>query len=76
MNSKIHNPTVELLAIKLHEQARMADGLQQKSWFDVREEDREVFREVARGDEPLDLEQEEEDPADRYAIAFDNKCRS
>lgn len=75
--SRIQNPTVELLAITLHEQACLADGINLKSWFQTCEEDREIWRALARGDEPLDEEIEgpEPDPAEEYAQAFDNKCK-
>lgn len=56
MNTHIKDPTVELLAITLHNQACLADGINGKSWFNMHEEDREIFRELARGNEPLDEE--------------------
>lgn len=58
-NNRITNPTIELLAIHLHAQACIADGIGMKSWLNMHEEDREIFREMARGNEPLDDEVKE-----------------
>jgi hypothetical protein len=53
---KIANPIVELLAIKLYEhdhQGNWPPPPGQTSWMASCEEDREIYRAIARGDEDL-----------------------
>jgi len=53
--AKVKNPLIELLAIKLfeHDQYRKGSAIV-ASWLDQGEEDREIYREIAAGNEPLD----------------------
>lgn len=49
----VPDPLLELLAIKFHEHTCHKDGREVDSWFNLTSEQREVFREMASGDEPL-----------------------
>jgi len=50
----IKNPIIELLAIKLYEHDHRvwppAPGCSNPSWMKLHEEDREIYRKVARGE--------------------------
>lgn len=51
---KITDPIIELLAIKLYEHDRLPAQYQPVyDWMRMSEDDREVYRRFARGDEPL-----------------------
>lgn len=53
---RIENPVVELLAIKLYEhdfQGKWPPRNAQPSWLAIDEEDRETFRQIARGEADL-----------------------
>jgi len=57
---KIKDPLIELLAIKLHEHDRqdgkwpgIRPGWESPSWMSIAEEDREIYREIARGNKPI-----------------------
>lgn len=60
---KIKDPVIELLAIKLYEHERngeegttlraLLSGPFESGWMAMQEEDREVFRAIARGETPL-----------------------
>ncbi len=55
----IADPTVELLAIKLYEHDTLGDGavdtwpVTRTCWLALAEEDREGYRQLARGERPL-----------------------
>lgn len=56
--SKISDPLIELLAIKLYEHTALSSKRDwptpRTCWGDCDEEDREIFRAMARGDTDLD----------------------
>ena len=49
----IPNPLLELLAIKLHEHTCHKDEREVESWFNLNSEQRELYRDMAAGGEPL-----------------------
>lgn len=59
---KITEPLIELLAITLHHEACVGDNIKPGSWFKMIEEDREIFRDMARGLHDLDSSEGADEP--------------
>lgn len=51
----VKDPIAEILAIKFFEHDCRRDGNETGSWFDLDAERREMYRAMARGEEPSNL---------------------